>query len=302
MQPGSRPDGRRPGGASWHAQAPGAPSDRGTAGEGTVPAGDRADGEPNTGAPAGGVPSPPTRTAPRRSADRDSDSLVRFLKELPVLLLIAFVLAFLLRTFAVQVFYIPSSSMEPTLQINDRMLVEKITYRFREPRRGEVVVFEGEQRASPSPDRNAVAELVARVGQFIGIVPVNARDFVKRVIGLPGDRVRIDEDGTVFVNDVALDEPYVSNDDRRSFGEVTVPSGTLFVLGDNRPNSSDSRASLGFVSLEDVVGRAVVIIWPPSHADTLGGPDYDVPESRVGGTELPAPARDGHGEARRPAA
>lgn len=245
----------QPGATPWHGRAQG--------GSGTTPEVEESRGERDT-------------------------SVLAFLRELPVLLLIAFLLAFLLRTFVVQVFYIPSSSMEPTLQINDRMLVEKITYRFREPRRGEVVVFEGEPSSSVDRERGAAAEVITRVGQFLGVVPANARDFVKRVIGLPGDEVRIDGDGTVFVNGVAIEESYVVNEDARSFGPVTVPEGTLFVLGDNRPNSSDSRAGLGFVDRDAVVGRAAVIIWPLSHVDTLGAPDYDVPEPEPAGTARPA--------------
>lgn len=204
-------------------------------------------------------------------------SFVSFLKELPVLLLIAFVLAFLLRTFVVQVFYIPSASMEPTLQIDDRMIVEKVTYLFREPRRGEIVVFEGE-RSRPEPDRPLPAEILNTVGQFLGVVPANARDFVKRVIGLPGDEVRLDDEGTVHVNGVALDEPYV-RPQQQAFGPVVVPEDKLFFLGDNRGNSSDSRGSLGFVDRDQVVGRAVLVLWPFDRFSTVSRPDYaQIPE------------------------
>jgi signal peptidase I len=200
-----------------------------------------------------------------------------FLRELPVLLLIAFVLAFLLRTFVVQVFYIPSSSMEETLQINDRMVVEKITNRFREPRRGEIWVFEGDDLGVTPEGQNGVQRAVRVVGQFIGIVPASARDFVKRVVGLPGDEILIEE-GRVYVNGEALDEPYVVHDDKSDFGPVTVPQDRLFFLGDNRPNSSDSRRSLGFVPTEHLVGRAALIIWPVDHGGLLTGIRHDVPE------------------------
>jgi signal peptidase I len=200
-----------------------------------------------------------------------------FLKELPVLLLIAFVLAFLLRTFVVQVFYIPSSSMEPTLQINDRMVVEKVTYRFREPRRGEIAVFEGDELGAAPEGQGTVQRAVRGVGQFIGIVPASARDFVKRVVGLPGDEILI-EGGQVFVNGEPIDEPYVVYDDQSDFGPVTVPEDRLFFLGDNRPNSSDSRRGLGFVATDHLVGRAGVIIWPVDHAGLLTGTVHDVPD------------------------
>ena len=200
------------------------------------------------------------------------------LRELPVLLLVALLLAFLLRTFVVQVFYIPSSSMEPTLNINDRMLVEKITYRFRDPQRGEIVVFEGEASPLPEEDAGVGGRLARGLGQFLGVVPTNARDLVKRVIGVPGDEILI-EDGRVFVNGVGIDEPYVVFDDRSDFGPVTVPEGALFFLGDNRPNSSDSRRSLGFVPMDQVIGRSLVTIWPPDSMRSLTRVGYDLPSA-----------------------
>lgn len=216
-------------------------------------------------------PDEPDEPSEERSSAR---SLVR---ELPVLILIAFVLAFLLRTFVVQVFYIPSSSMEPTLQVNDRILVDKVTYSFRDLDRGEIVVFEGDQ-GPVVPDAGPVESVLRGVGQLIGVTPVNARDFVKRVVGLPGDELYIDEDGTVFVNGEALDEPYIGQRDPRTCGPLTVPEGELFFLGDNRANSSDSRASLGLVSEEHVVGRAFLTIWPLDRVHLLDRPSYpDVP-------------------------
>lgn len=212
----------------------------------------------------------------RRSDDTKDGSgggASSFFRELPVLILVAFVLAFLLRTFVVQVFFIPSSSMEPTLQVDDRMAVEKITFRFREPRRGDIVVFEEGDTSLADPTGSD--RLLRGIGQFLGLVPASARDFVKRVIAVGGDDVRIEE-GEVFVNDVALDEPYVVFSDGDDFGPVTVPEGHLFFLGDNRPNSSDSRRSLGFVDADAVVGRAVVIIWPLENWDSLTGVEHDL--------------------------
>jgi signal peptidase I len=231
------------------------------------------DHEPST-TPSDAPPSGGDASSPRGRRGSGGS----FLRELPVLLLIAFVLAFLLRTFVLQVFFIPSASMEPTLQVDDRMVVEKVTYLFREPRRGEIVVFEGESAATPDTT-GAAGDLVRGVGQFLGLVPASARDFVKRVVGLPGDEVRIDA-GQVYVNDVPIDEPYRVAEET-DYGPVIVPEGRLFFLGDNRPNSSDSRRSLGFVPLDNVVGRAVVILFPVSHAGSLTGTDYG---------ELPEPA------------
>ena len=212
------------------------------------------------------------------SRRKDEDSVLSFLRELPVLLLVALLLAFLLRTFVVQVFYIPSSSMVPTLQEQDRMVVEKLTYLFREPQRGEVIVFAGDE--PPATDQGGMSEVATAVGQFLGVVPADARDFVKRVIGLPGDTVLI-EDGTVIVNGVELPEPYVVNVDDRSFGPFEVPADQLFVLGDNRPNSADSRFGLGYIRLDHVVGRAMVVLWPLDHMGGLGSygiEDLDIPD------------------------
>ncbi len=197
-----------------------------------------------------------------------------FLRELPVLLLIALVVAFLLRTFVLQVFFIPSSSMEPTLQVDDRMVVEKITYNFRDPHHGEVIVFEGSPPADV--DRSLAARVQRGAWQFLGVVPVSARDYVKRVIGVGGDVVEL-VDGDVFVNGMLLDEPYVVFGDRDDFGPVTVPDDHLFLLGDNRGNSSDSRRELGFVARDDVVGRAAIIIWPTSNVGRLTTVEHQVP-------------------------
>lgn len=225
----------------------------------------------------------PSNFVARRSSDKGGDeSLLTFLRELPVLLLVAFILAFLLRTFVVQVFYIPSQSMEPTLQVDDRMVVEKITYLFRDPERGEIIVFEGDNGLGETADDGTGAQVVRAVGQFLGVVPVNARDFVKRVIGLPGDVVLI-EDGIVRINGEPIEEPYVVFEDGRSHGPFEVPEGRLFVLGDNRPNSSDSRFTLGYIDEERVVGRAAVIIWPLEHADLLTGAEYDLDAGAVQG-------------------
>jgi signal peptidase I len=210
-----------------------------------------------------------------------------FLKELPILIIIALTLAFLLRTFVIQVFFIPSGSMEPTLQVHDRMVVEKVTYRFRDISRGDVIVFEGEDSGF-APQSSGIQRVVRGVGQFVGIIPADARDFVKRVIGLPGDEVVI-EDGIVSVNGVELDEPYADLDTYD--GTHRVPDGSLFVMGDNRRNSSDSRYSLGFIDTDDVVGRAVLRIWPLSDFGGLAGSDYpSIPDEPTNSQATEEPA------------
>lgn len=223
-------------------------------------------------------------SASSTSRRHDEDSFLSFLRELPVLLLVALLLAFLLRTFVVQVFYIPSSSMVPTLQEQDRMVVEKLTYTFREPVRGEVIVFAGDEMTGTDPD--GAASVVTAVGRFLGVVPADARDFVKRVIGLPGDTVVIEEGGAVVVNGVELPEPYVVNEDPDAFGPFEVPADKLFVLGDNRPNSSDSRFGLGFVDMDHVVGRAMFVLWPLDHVGGLGS--YGIDELEIPSQPVPA--------------
>ncbi|MEX2533701.1 MAG: signal peptidase I [Nitriliruptoraceae bacterium] len=188
-------------------------------------------------------------------------------RELPVLILIAIVIAFLLRSFVVQVFFIPSSSMEPTLMVNDRIVVEKVTYRFRPVQRGDIVVFESEEVAVDDP-APLLVRAVRGFGQVLGVVPTSARDYVKRVIAIGGDELLI-VDGTVFLNGTAVDEPYVVYRDGDAFGPITVPDGALFFMGDNRPNSADSRRSLGSVSEDRVVGRAAAVIWPPGRIHTV---------------------------------
>ncbi len=171
--------------------------------------------------------------------------------------------------------------MVPTLQVEDRMVVEKLSYRVRDPERGDVVVF----RPEPSGDRadRPFWWWALRAGvQFVGIVPLDQSDLVKRVAGLPGETVEI-RDGLLIVDGVALAEPYVASGSGSDYGPVVVPDGHLFFLGDNRANSSDSRSRLGFVPLERVVGRAVAVVWPVRNAARLtgGGP---VPVVQVPGS------------------
>jgi signal peptidase I len=195
--------------------------------------------------PATGVPAavPPPAARARR----------RFWRELPVLVVLSVGLALLLRTFVVQAFYIPSGSMETTLHgcagcsDNDRVLVFKPGYRFGEPGRGDIVVFDGR-------------------GSFTG--PGEEKDFVKRVIGVAGDTISCcDAEDRLLRNGDPLDEPYLRERTQEPFDEVTVPDGQLWLMGDNRNASDDSR-SHGPVPVARVIGEAVVRVWPPSR---LGG-------------------------------
>ncbi|MBD2019611.1 signal peptidase I [Leptolyngbya sp. FACHB-36] len=149
------------------------------------------------------------------------------------------VLAFGIRTFVAEARYIPSGSMLPTLQVNDRLIVDKIGYHFKTPQRGDIVVF------SPTD----------------ALQKQNFHDaFIKRVIGLPGEKVQV-KAGRVYINDQALRENYVADAAQYEYGPVTVPDGSYLVLGDNRNNSYDSHY-WGFVPRDRIIGRAVVRFWP----------------------------------------
>ena len=216
-----------------------------------------------------------------------------FFSELPFLLLVAFVLALVLKTFVVQAFYIPSSSMEPTLQVGDRVLVNKLAYAFREPERGEVVVFTQRDAADLGPEPGLVDRVIGSVTSGLGFARPGARDFIKRIIGLPGDVIEMRE-GVVLVNGEPLPEArtteggYLSEPDLNDFGPVTVEPGHYFMMGDNRPNSSDSRFSLGQIPRDDIVGRAFVIIWPVGQAGSL--PIWEYGDAAPSPTAVPTAA------------
>jgi signal peptidase I len=209
-------------------------------------------------------------------------------QELPLLLVVAFCLAVLIRTFLLQAFYIPSGSMEQTLLIGDRVLVNKIIYDVRQPARGEVVVFRGTENWAPEnlpqPPTGFFARLGHTIGDLIGVSEPGEKDFIKRVIGLPGDTVQCcDAQGRVTVNDYPLDEPYVTENSpldvppspgecrSRRFGPITIKPGYMFVMGDHRAVSQDARCQ-GPVPIENVIGRAFVIVWPSKEVDGLPVP------------------------------
>ena len=158
----------------------------------------------------------------------------------------AAVLSFGIRTFVAEARWIPSSSMEPTLQINDRLIIEKMTYRFQEPKRGDVIVF----NATEALQKQNFSEA-----------------FIKRIIGLPGDTVSV-ENGEVIVNGQVLDEIYIKETPNYEYGPVTVPEQQYLVLGDNRNNSYDSHY-WGFVPDNKIIGRAFVRFWPPQRLGSI---------------------------------
>ncbi|MCP3756577.1 signal peptidase I [Streptomyces sp. TBY4] len=218
-----------------------------------------------------------------------------FWKELPLLVAVALVVAFLIKTFLFQAFSIPSLSMQNTLQRGDRVLVDKLTPWFgAEPERGEVVVFHDPSDwldGEPVPERNAVQNFFST----IGLMPsADEKDLIKRVIAVGGDTVECRGTGPVEVNGKALDEPYIFPGNTpcgdKPFGPVTVPKGKLWVMGDHRQKSSDSRYHMddpkthGFVPVDEVVGRAVVVAWPLTRWSTLPVPDTFGQPGISGGT------------------
>jgi signal peptidase I len=213
-------------------------------------------------------------------------SSLAFLKELPVLILIAFGLAMLIKTFLVQAFFIPSGSMEPTLHgcpgcRGDRVLVNKLVYRFREPRRGEIVVFVGE-RDTEGDTRSFFRKIVDNITEGLGVTQPADKDFIKRVIGLPGETIQI-RDGVVTITTtdgkkLVLNEPYLAQEkDLTPFGPTKVAPDSYFVLGDNRANSSDSRTHLGAIRRSDIIGKAFVKVWPLGRIGILKTPGYATP-------------------------
>jgi signal peptidase I len=234
-------------------------------------------------------------------------------QELPLLLVVAFCLAVLIRTFLVQAFYIPSGSMQKTLELKDRVLVNKVVYDMRDPLRGEIVVFRGTDNWAPEvsePVSNSfVAKLGRTVGDLVGVSRPGERDFIKRVIGLPGDKVACcDDKGRITVNGVGIDEPYIAEGNNsdlnqppnpnqctsRRFTEITVPADEMFVMGDHRKVSQDARCQ-GPVPIKNIIGRAFVIVWPSKHFTGLSVPDV----WKTYATEHPTAAAEGSVPVRR---
>ena len=165
------------------------------------------------------------------------------IKDWVVSIVIAFALAMFIRTFIVELYVVDGPSMRPTLESEERLVVNKFIYRFRPPEKGEVLVFQYPRDPS--------------------------RDFIKRVIATPGDTIEIRE-GRVLVNDQLLTEDYILEKTRSEYPKSTVPEGRIFVMGDNRNNSEDSRfADVGFVPYDLIKGKALLVFWPISQYKTL---------------------------------
>jgi signal peptidase I len=193
----------------------------------------------------------------------------RGLAEIPVLAVIALVVAFFLKTFVAQAFYIPSVSMEPQLHVGDRVIVSKLAYQLHDPRRGDIIVF-----PSPADHRVDHSILPVRVlrGIFegVGLSKPQKEILIKRVIALPGETVE-GRDGHVYVDGRLLVEPYLPPGvTTEVFGPTTVPKGDVWVMGDNRDNSHDSRfPDIGPIPESTVIGRAIMKVWPPGSTSFL---------------------------------
>ncbi len=242
-----------------------------------------------------GIRAPTEHRFPRAEGiGGDTKKQKSFWRELPLLIVVALVLSFLLQTFIARVYLIPSESMEPTLHgcpgcTGDRIVVEKISYRFQDPQPGDVIVFKGPDSWSTgyvsTRSDNVVIRGIQEVGSLVGLVPPDENDLVKRVIAVGGQTVECcDDQGRVLVDGKPLDEPYIKMDypftppgvltcetemkSGRCFGPVTVPEGHVWVMGDNRSNSADSRYHVGdenqgTIPLDNVIGKARMIVLPP---------------------------------------
>ncbi|WP_407318316.1 signal peptidase I [Isoptericola halotolerans] len=254
-----------------------------------------------------GTPDPETVEGPSADAPRSAGAPAHaagprarsggglgLLRETAIIVVSALVLSWLIKTFLVQAFYIPSASMEETLQVGDRVMVSRLVPDALDVHRGDIVVFKdpgGWLPPTEVPDDGPVGNALRDAATFVGLLPQDTGEhLIKRVVGTPGDTVVCcDAEGRVSVNGVAIDETdYIapgSQPSEKEFEEV-VPDDMLFVMGDNRQNSRDSRYNTGnpgggFVPMDNVVGSAFVIVWPFGDARVLRNPGdvfAEVPE------------------------
>jgi signal peptidase I len=244
-------------------------------------------------------PTQPAGTPPEKR------SRIAVVRELPILILIAFILALLMKTFLVQAFYIPSESMEPTLHgcvgcNGDRVLVNKVAWRFRQPVRGEIVVFIAQHDAA---HRSFLSRVRSFLTEGLGVTTPKETDFIKRIIGLPGEIVQVTPKG-VYITPVhgkkfKLIEPYIANPSTNgalvpcgasscpqgpSYPAKKIPAGSYFVMGDNRENSQDSRFR-GPIKRSDFVGKAFVKIWPLGRIGLVHLPAYSARGVQAAGSD-----------------
>jgi signal peptidase I len=225
-----------------------------------------------------------SRTGPapavRETRGRGGGGILRQIAELPLLILFAFVIAVVIKTFLVQAFYIPSGSMLPTLHVSDRVLVEKLSYLVDDPSRGDVIVFARSALPGPQPDLPWTEDARNFLRELLGLPTGSEEDYIKRVVATEGDVIAYSGQPRVLrVNGEPVDEPYLkTGKDQASTslaakdcerlrmdavdGGCRLRPDTVFVMGDNRANSQDSRF-IGPIDEDKIVGRAFVIIWPP---------------------------------------
>lgn len=216
---------------------------------------------------------------PRAARPQRPSALWAAVKEIAIVVVLALALATVVRVFLFQAFLIPSGSMENTLLVGDRVLVSKLTTRFGEIRRGDVVVFSdpGSWLGPPSPGPDGIRGAISDALQFVGVLPSDSEGhLIKRVVGVSGDRVACcDTQGRLTVNGISVDEDALLKpgvEPSATEFDVTVPPDSYWVMGDNRPNSGDSRVH-GAIPAHSVVGRAFAVVWPPPRWSGLARPD-----------------------------
>ena len=221
------------------------------------------------------------RHARGRSPRQESGGALRWLRETGIIVVSALVLSALVRAFLVQAFYVPSASMEDTLLISDRIIASKITTTTSGVGRGEVVVFKdpGQWLPDPPPPPDGFRGVLRQGLTFVGLLPSDTgKDLVKRSIAVEGDRIACcDVEGRIVLNGVPLVEDYIIGPTDQVLFDVVVPDGSVFVMGDNRGDSRDSRYHLetnsGAVPADNVVGRVVLVVWPLNRMSTVPIPD-----------------------------